>query len=405
MQELGRRVPQQLASAKRQSIGAAGTVDYTVTRSRFRVQTQPNALRLTTQLSGAISTCKPLGPFCVHYGSCNPKWEVAVTLPTDFERELALRPQTSVDMTTGCVLRPVGYDASADLERITRSQTRTARGQIRREINHIEAQVRSRWDQSQQPLALPSGQCLQLAIEQVAYAPPREQDGSLHAAVQASGSIAIGCGGDAKTPPGGSGVAAREGADADLPEVVEARDLEPALDAVVTVPWHNEDLEALIAAELGDSVELAIADRPSRQEPAVGEATHGNALYMTRDTDQACKHWQELVPSLDEGVLTLTPSGRSPLKQTSMPPLSLALPSAALGLQAALEGLAARLGDAVRAAGEEGFTLHVVQATSRTVDVDATGLRIVFRLRGKAAVRAKKAAVASISSSGYTARQ
>src|SRR5690606_7854341 len=175
--EIGKRVPTTLATGKGQSIGAAGKVSYTVVRKGFTVRSSDDEVSVTTSLLGDVNVCKPLGAICLRYGSCRPEWAVRVSLPTNWAQDSSLRPSTLVEVSKGCVLSPVGYNATPELERITKQQAGKVRGQIRQEVRRVERELQFGWERLHRPIQLAGGGCVSLEVDEIAYAPIQQQGG------------------------------------------------------------------------------------------------------------------------------------------------------------------------------------------------------------------------------------
>ncbi len=377
--QLARNVPRTLARAKNQSIGAPGKVTYRVDRDGFSISANDTGLEVNTRLLGDIDVCKPVGPFCVAYGACNPQWAVQVAVPTDFDQDLSLRVRTAVNITKGCVLRPVGYDATSELERITRQQTRNVRQRIRSEVQRVERQMQEAWRRIHEPLALEGGGCLRLAVDEVAFRPISQREGRLSTAVQAEGTLALSCDDDAPEEASAPVGASRQSDDG--PVVTAKPELQPSVDMAVGVDWPLAELEQALEHATGHKSALRVVG---------GAEGAPNELHLNRDVSAACPHWERVAPRLDERGLRLEPvsgSGESP--PVLSPPATFAQ------LEPALDQLESRLSQAITQAGEQGVTVDVDKQLEFDVEVGADRLRLIRRARGEANVHTTRSTPAT----------
>ncbi len=370
-QELSRNVPYTLASAKNQSVGAPGKVTYKVNREGFRVGATQEGIEVTTRLLGDIDVCKPVGPFCVAYGSCDPRWAVNVKVPTDFDQDLSLRVRTSVDVTKGCVLRPVGYDATSEIERITRQQVRGVRQRIRSELGRIERQIETGWRRLHEPIALADGTCLQLRVDGLQYRPVQAHQGQLTTAIAASGALALGCTPEAPEDAGAVGVSRSSSGG---PRVKAQADLVPAIDLAVGYEWPLDAVRAALTRALGRDVELEV----------VGGSDGGpNRLFVNLAAGSACPKWVHVTPTLNAHRLSLRPSTS---EAEALP--AVAAPIAYTQLGPAVDQLEKRLREGIAQSEYDGVELQVDKRLEHGVEVSPASLRLVARLRGNAALRA-----------------
>lgn len=410
---LSKVTPRTVASGRGQDIGAAGRVDYDVVRSALRLETSSTSLRVSTRLEGDIRVCKPLGPFCARYGTCRPSWQVAFEVPTRFESGIELQARTQIQLDKGCVLQPVGYDASGELEKITRGQAANVRRRVARELEATERQLARAWQRLTEPTALPTAGCLRVSDPTLSYSPPMVTDGTLAFAAELRATATL-------TRPSTS--AAQTGCEADSEESREPRapvdlatlpvqvapDLEPEVDVTLVEPWPTNELQLALQQALGKAAVVSI----------VGGERAGTAnelfvaLQKANDAQgpaQSCATWVKVEPELDAGKLRLVPSNEdrenpsaaekdlvSSLSAVRLPlPLgsTFAAPSSAPGsspnteAELALERLAPKLAELLPLAREhaEQYGLHLEHdlRVRQEVLIDAQGLQLVQRLQGR----------------------
>ena len=124
----------------------AGRVSYELTRSAPRVFQREGQLVISTEVSGPVQVCKPLGPFCPVYGRCQPV--VQATVAVGLGLDGAYRPgpvSASLQATRGCVLRPVGLDVSDRLPPILRRQQSALVRQIASRLPELRPAAEGLW--------------------------------------------------------------------------------------------------------------------------------------------------------------------------------------------------------------------------------------------------------------------
>jgi hypothetical protein len=136
-------VPEVVAEGKGVSAGAAGRVTFEIKRGTPRLSLTETGLVFDVELTGNIRLCKPFGGVCIEYGKCRPEWLARgnVKLPWTIVEE----PDVALDVTvtTGCILSPVRYDATRELEKITQEEVSKIRKQLRREVRKRHSEWQS----------------------------------------------------------------------------------------------------------------------------------------------------------------------------------------------------------------------------------------------------------------------
>lgn len=374
--EIGKRVPTTLATGKGQAIGAAGKVSYTVKRKGFSVRSGEDEISVTTSLFGEVDVCKPIGAMCLRYGSCRPEWAVRVGLPTDWARDPSIRPSTLVEVSKGCVLRPVGYNATPELERITRQQASKVRSQIRQEVRRIERELSFGWERLRRPISLAGGGCVRLEVDEIAYAPIQQEGGLLSTRAEARGrlhgdcSSAVGNSRDDDTAPATSSTSA--------PKLVQDAQLAPEVDINLTTPWPLPDLEQALSAALESPVQLRVqAEEHQGTEPAKSPK---NVLWVGSRA-AGCPGWQALEPSLDGDTLRFESAIEGVMLSDKLAKVRLPLPEAARQASSAANEVEQRVVAELRASAPE-ITPKIDARISRRVDVGPNALHVVVRVSG-----------------------
>jgi hypothetical protein len=156
--ELGRRVPSTLDQATR-NIGAPGRVTYQVTRGPFAVDLRNDRLVTTTRVQARVDVCKEFGPFCVHYGHCDPSLLAVASVPLLPRSDYSLGPsQVSVTVEQGCTI--AGYDATPEVERIARQQAAATQRRIDAALPQLGPEVRQAWSTLAKPWPVEGVGCL-----------------------------------------------------------------------------------------------------------------------------------------------------------------------------------------------------------------------------------------------------
>ncbi len=170
LSELNQRVPAQLAQAKNQPIGAPGKATYTVSRGAFRLGLKNGALVVSTPVSANIEVCKPLGPFCVRYGQCRPKFLTSFQVPLSLSEDYAIaRTQSSVDVIQRCTI--AGFDVTSRLLQEARAQVLGVSRQINAQLPDVRPFAEGAWRALHRTLHLDKQSCLSLDPERLIQGP------------------------------------------------------------------------------------------------------------------------------------------------------------------------------------------------------------------------------------------
>ena len=373
IQALERQVPQTLAQGRNQTIGTAGRVTFKVERDALRVSVQPQDVWLTTTLRGAINVCKPVGPFCVNYGSCQPAWTVRARVPTNFELDAQLRAELNVTLHKGCVLSPVGYDATAELERITRSEIRNVRRRVQTELTHAQRQLEHNWRQLQQPQRLSSDLCLRFEPSALSYEGPQQAaNGEVTLRISARGRVLPDC------------------APAKQPFTWKPRrhdGLAPQVLLRTSVHWPLADFEAQLASALGQDIALRVVGptaTPPTASPSASDTqgSASNRLYVGLPHDTGCRDWVHVRASVQSSRVRLEAVNGGALEQATLDAAVVHVPPQVALLQQQLDHLPALWDNSRQQAQQQGVLLDDATQTRVDVVVDAAGLQFWPTLHG-----------------------
>lgn len=363
--ELSERVPKLLAQASGREVGAPGKLSYKISRGSFSFALRAEELVVSTELNGDIEVCKPLGPVCLRYGECRPSWNAQVSLPLAWQ--VPLKATTHIEMTSGCVLKPVGYNATPHVKEVTAKEA----AKVGRRINLELAEAQRQWlahlgeglravpvatDAQQEPL------CLRFTARELAYSVGPSGDPSkpgLRVAGQVRGQLGLGCESAPALP---------------APEYVST--LEPGVDVHVPVEVSFRSLEQQLRRTAAGAVTL-------RSFRSFG-APAPNTLYVGLEGYNDCGTlWLLVQPQLTPGGIQLKTTTQGPAAEwlsaqvLAFPPEKKQLEGALAAAQNRLETQLARL-----------RTEHNVHAQFSTepmheLHVSETALVLLLRLRGQ----------------------
>ncbi len=360
--ELAAQVPEVLARAKRRNVGAPGKLSYVIRRGEIDVDVENQQLQVRTPLRGEIEVCKPLGPVCVRYGTCQPRWEARVTLPLTWAEPL--QAQTNVSLTNQCVLKPVGYNATPHVEEVTAKESRKVATRINRELHRAQQRLLRDLERELSPIEVPPGElCLQWqpsAIEYDLTAESNEQRQTLKFAGQTSGQVSTQCSASGEELP--------------VPQLRPG--LEPQIDISVPLTMDLEQVQLQLSQNAPGPVEL-------RAFQSLGGGS--NTLHVGVPGYDACgKAWMLATPQLKPDGLQLSTSAKGPaadwLNAQRVP-----FPAAKKQLETALTKLQNKLEtDSKKLGREQRFDAGINSEYQPEVHVSSTQLVLLLRLRGSA---------------------
>jgi hypothetical protein len=234
------RVPTTLASAHRQPIGDPGEVTYTVTRGGLSFALAEDRLVVGTPIVASVSVCKPFGPLCPTYGSCQPKLSAAASVPLTLGSDYRLgKSQASYQINEGCSI--LGQDATGEIRSIADARIAAVRRLLDESVPDTAQAARQIVATLSKPLPLASGSCGRVHVDKLAQGRPALANGKLSLVALAEGRVELTseCGDrEAALPP---------------LEVGDGLPTEGTLAASLTLPW------AELSAALARSLEGATA--------------------------------------------------------------------------------------------------------------------------------------------------
>ncbi len=167
------QIPGTLAHEKDRHIGAPGRVTYTVTRGALDASLKNGTLHVTTLANAQIEVCKPLGPFCVTYGRCQPVLATTVSLPLALSADFGYPElSTSVRAQRGCQI--AGFDVTSRLTSLAQSNLDAIEKRIERSLPPLKPWAERVWQLSQNPLFLDARHCLRATPKRFVQAPAKE---------------------------------------------------------------------------------------------------------------------------------------------------------------------------------------------------------------------------------------
>ncbi len=174
--EIQKRVPRTLASVRRRPSGAIGDVSYVVTRGAIAINLKGEKLVATVPVAAQVEVCKPLGPLCIRYGTCNPRLAAHATVPLVLGDNYNLgRARASVALTRSCII--AGFNAGPEIRKIARRQIGGIERQINAAVPPFRPYVNGAWQLLHVPVALSRNTCLKIEPEALSQSPPRQKGG------------------------------------------------------------------------------------------------------------------------------------------------------------------------------------------------------------------------------------
>lgn len=173
LREIASHIPETLATEKRRPIGTPGEVSYTVTRGSVDSSIADGAFHVTTLANASIEICKPLGPFCVTYGRCQPVLATTVSLPFFLDEDFGWPDLTaSVRAERGCSI--MGFDVTPRLTSIARDNLGGVRQRIEQSLPPVKPWASRLWDLVHTPIFLDKDHCLRGEPKRFVQSPPQE---------------------------------------------------------------------------------------------------------------------------------------------------------------------------------------------------------------------------------------
>ena len=170
---IGAQIPATLAHEKDRPIGMPGRVTYTVTKGGLDSSLRDGKFHVTTIANAQIEVCKPLGPFCVTYGRCQPVLATTVSLPLALKSDYGYPPlSTSVRAERGCQI--AGFDVTPRLTELARSNLDSIQRRIERSMPPLKPWVERVWQVAHNPLFLDARHCLRATPKRFVQAPAKE---------------------------------------------------------------------------------------------------------------------------------------------------------------------------------------------------------------------------------------
>lgn len=189
-------LPTTVARGDKVKAGIAGRASYEIKRYDIALAAGSDGLRLTTPLRGDIQLCKPFGAVCFGYGRCYPEWDATLTLPPDVTRANTPHIDFGLELRKGCLLSPVRFDATSELQKITEQQERKIEEQVNQTVSKHYKRLLESLKHGFGAGKLPSGECVSFAPDdgQIAVKTGRADDKIKHMfAAGLVGTTALGC--------------------------------------------------------------------------------------------------------------------------------------------------------------------------------------------------------------------
>jgi hypothetical protein len=174
--EIGKRVPQTLASVRQQPQGAVGNVSYVVTRGPIAVALKGADFVATVPVAAEVEICKPLGPVCIRYGACSPRLTAHARVPLVLGDDYDLkRARVSIALTRSCVI--AGFDAGPEIRKNAARQIGSIERQINSAVPPFRPYLSGAWQLLHVPISLSRNSCLRIEPRSLKQSPPRDDAG------------------------------------------------------------------------------------------------------------------------------------------------------------------------------------------------------------------------------------
>jgi hypothetical protein len=380
VKQLDAQVPRGLASARRQPIGDPGEVTYSVTRGDFHLSLDEDRLVATVPIGASVSVCKPLGPLCPTYGSCEPRLTARASVPLLLGSDYRLgASEAAYGINEGCSI--LGQDATGEIRKLADARIGAVRRQLDEAVPDIGAAAKGVLARLATPLPVSGqgvggGACARVGADKLTQGRPTLADGKLSLVALASGAVTV-------------SADCSEGTPGDLPPIETAEAGAPlpsegAVAAAVTLPWSELAAglsRALAGAEVGDSRVTGVRLRTGAEGLAVAVALDGSACGEA---------WLSALPAYDSGKKALVLREVKPWPQRQVPDglaavvearASAPAPASLEAIVGALDGVEKRL--ATLDLGEVPANITpVLGATTVRAEVAKAGLALVASRTG-----------------------
>jgi hypothetical protein len=169
--KIAEEIPATLAQEKDRDVGAPGRATYRVTRGTPTLHQNGSDLQVRVPISADISVCKPLGPTCLKYGSCQPRLAAEFNVSTELGKDYELAsPVGSIAATKRCV---IGIDVTRQIEAQAKKEVAKVQHQIAAQWPQLKPDARKAWKELAHPIAISDDTCVNLAPSKLAYQPPK----------------------------------------------------------------------------------------------------------------------------------------------------------------------------------------------------------------------------------------
>jgi hypothetical protein len=262
--QIAAEIPVQLATAKRQPVGAPGEVSYSVRRGKVRLNVEGDRLVVTVPVEVEVELCKPLGPFCPTYGKCSPRLSARASVPTLLGENYEIgRSEVGISLVRSCTI--AGIDASSEIRRYAHRELGQVKRRIDRALPRIRPSVEGVWELLHHPVALGGSTCLRIAPDRLLQAPPAVTGSMLTARLAAVGKLGV------EAPCASPDAPVKPAA---LPRLTTERELEPgvALQVPVYMAWSDVSAALLRSVRTKDDAALGLVEIEARAAERDGKA-------------------------------------------------------------------------------------------------------------------------------------
>lgn len=294
-------LPRTIAEGKSVPAGAAGRATFEIKRGEPTVEVTSGGVSASLKLDGDIRLCKPFGPVCVEYGRCRPEWTARVHIDAPWYVEEAPNVALDVDVTRGCVLSPVKFDATRELEKITREEVAKIRKRIRSEVHKHHATMGAEIEDIARQLRLTESGSPHVSIDTIALGLTRD-DVRYQVSIEAAGELSTG---DV------SGAAAAEGPGDPIVHPSPALSLLTRRAKVTTDAKPDPGTQLYLEQPVALSA-LVAAWQPQLSSQQVRATATGSQILVEVTPWKTCASaWVLFQPEFTSNAVVLTPIGMS----------------------------------------------------------------------------------------------
>ncbi len=373
-------LPVTVAAGKSVPAGAAGRATFEIKRGEPAIEVTPRGVSAEAKLTGDIRLCKPFGPVCVEYGRCRPEWAARLHVNAPWAIKNVPDVELEVDVTRGCILSPVKFDATRELEKITREEVAKIRQRIRSEVRKHHASLGEAIQDVSNQLRLTGLDTASVNIESIALA-LTQNDAQYVASIEASGELSA---------LDGSGAAPIETSSPPSSNLHRAHpllnpDARVTTDATLDPTTHVQLETPVVLSELVQEWQTRLSSQHVR-----ATATGNQVLVEVSPWKTCASAWVLFQPEFTSNTIRLTPVAASDPELVTVLPTPQVLTQQVEAHTAALRKLEEQWHEPVTLESKSSrqplrITFQPALALEQTVRVESDALVLTGSINGKVA--------------------